>query len=103
MLYTSFCHYQRREDFTSAEEIEKAAHDFLPNAVMNIYHRDDLEDVQVVESFIAPIDYDLGGEVIKQGTWVLVARVLNEDLRKMIESGEITGYSLEGTANKIGA
>lgn len=87
-------------DFTSAEEIEKAAHDFLPNAVMNLHHKEDLEDVQVVESYIAPCDFSVGDQVIRKGSWVLVSRILNQTLKKEIEDGEISGYSLEGTASK---
>lgn len=86
------------DDFASAEEIEKAAHDFLPSAVMNIHHKADLSDVQVVESFLAPVDYSINDEVIRKGSWILVTRILNEELKEAIASGEITGYSLEGTA-----
>jgi len=88
-------------DFTSEEEIERAAHDFLPSAVMNIHHKDDLSDVQVVESYIAPADFKVNGQLIRKGSWVLVTRVLNEELRKAIVDGEITGYSLEGTATRV--
>ncbi len=88
-------------DFTSADEIEKAAHDFLPNAVMNIHHSQDLQDVQVVESYIAPVDFNIDGQTIRKGSWVLVTRVLNEALKDAILKGEITGYSLEGTAARM--
>jgi hypothetical protein len=90
-------------DFTSADEIEKAAHNFLPNAVMNIHHRDDLdvEKVQVVESYIALADFFVGENKIRKGSWVLVSKVLDDELATAIEKGEITGYSLEGTAVRI--
>lgn len=88
-------------DFTSSEEIEKAAHDFLPNAVISLLHKKDLEDVQVVESFVAPCDYIIGDQLIQKGSWVLVTRILNEELKKMIEDGEINAYSLEGTAGRL--
>jgi hypothetical protein len=85
-------------DFASADTIEKAAHDFLPNAVMNLHHSKDLQDVQVVESFIAPADYEINGQVVTKGSWILVSRVLNEELKDAILKGEISGYSLEGGA-----
>jgi hypothetical protein len=90
-------------DFASAEEIEKAAHSFLPNAVMNVHHQTDLDvnDVQIVESYLAPCDFAVGIEKIRKGTWVLVSKVLNVELRKEIEEGVITGYSLEGTASRL--
>jgi len=88
-------------DFADAEEIECAAHNFLPDAVMNLHHKDNLEDVQVVESYIAPCDFKMGEQVVTKGSWVLVTKVCNEDLKKAIASGEITGYSLEGSATRI--
>jgi cation transport regulator ChaB len=90
-------------DFTSAEEIEKAAHNFLPSAVMNIHHKDDLdvEKVQVVESYITPETFSINDCVINKGSWVLVSRILDDELAAAIENGEITGYSMEGTATKI--
>ena len=88
-------------DYAFAEDIEKAAHDFLPEAVMNIHHKDDIEDVQVVESYIAPCDFRQGDQLIKKGSWVLVTRILNEELKKGILSGDINAYSLEGTATML--
>lgn len=98
------------DDFTSADVIEKAAHDFLPEALKNgdaswtdVNHRDAIRDVEVVESFIAPCDFSYApGDVVKKGSWVLVARVNNPALRDAILKGELTGFSLEGTAIKIG-
>ena len=88
-------------DFATAEEIECAAHGFLPEAVMNIHHKDDIEDVQVVESYIAPCDFRYDDQLIRKGSWVLVTKILNEELRKAIADGEINAYSLEGTATRL--
>jgi hypothetical protein len=88
-------------DFASAEEIERAAHDFLPNAVMNLNHSEDLQDVQVVESYIAPCDFFIGQNMIRKGSWVLVTKILDEDLKDAILKGEINAYSLEGTATRF--
>lgn len=89
-------------DFTSKDEIERAAHNFLPKAVMNLNHQTDLEKVSVVESYIAPLDFSFSsGEPVRKGAWVLVSKVFDEQLKKDILAGDITGYSLEGTAQKI--
>jgi|PlaIllAssembly_1097288.scaffolds.fasta_scaffold151339_2 cation transport regulator ChaB len=88
-------------DFTSSEEIEKAAHAFLPEAVLNLHHSQDLEDVQVVESYIAPCDFSIEGQLVRKGSWVLVTKVLNQELKDAILKGEITGYSLEGSAVRM--
>ena len=96
-------------DWTSADEIEKAAHNFLPLALSkgnaswtDINHRDTVQDVEVVESYIAQSDFTFpSGDAVKKGSWVLVARVNNPELRKSIEDGEITGYSLEGYGKRV--
>ena len=88
-------------DFTDALEIERAAHDFLPRAMINLEHADNHPDVEVVESYIARSGFVLDGseERVRKGSWVLVTRVNDMNLRKKIEDGEYTGYSLEGYAN----
>lgn len=89
-------------DFTSSEEIERAAHEFLPQAAMNLHHTDKEANVTVVESYIAPCDLKFdSGELVKKGSWILVSKVNDADLLKSIETGEITGYSLEGTCMKL--
>lgn len=94
-------------DFTSKAEIENAAHNFLPNSVMNDLHEDNNPEVEVVESFIAPCDFHYGDgvsmdrDVVLKGSWVLVSKVLDPELKGAIERGERTGYSLEGTAQKV--
>jgi hypothetical protein len=96
-------------DWTSPEEIERAAHEFLPVALKNgtsgwtdVNHEDNVDEVELVESYIAPADFAFAtGEKVTKGTWVIVAKVNNQELRKAILEGEITGFSFEGTANKL--
>jgi hypothetical protein len=68
-------------DWTTAEEIERAAHNFLPTAKSdwtNVNHDgNSLPDVDVVESYIAPCDFTIGGEAVTKGSWVIVSRVNN--------------------------
>ena len=87
-------------DYTSADEIEKAAHDFLPRAMINLDHEDNEPDVQVIESYIARSDFRFDGsdEMVKKGSWVLGTRIISSSLRRSIENGDYTGYSLEGQA-----
>jgi hypothetical protein len=89
-------------DWTTPEEIERAAHNFLTNAVLNVDHQGTLEkqEAEVVESYIAPADFEIDGESIKKGTWLLVSKVNNDILWESVKGGERVGYSLEGTAMK---
>lgn len=86
-------------DYMTQEEIEKAAHGFLKDA-REIDKQHDFQGGvgEVVESYIAPSDFEMGGEVIKKGSWVLVTKA-SDEIWEQIQKGEITGYSMAGTAD----
>lgn len=89
------------DDFMTAAEIEKAAHGFLKDA-RNIDTQHDFESGvgEVVESYIAPIDMEIGEETITKGSWVLVTKA-SDEIWEAVQKGEYTGYSLAGTAETI--
>jgi hypothetical protein len=93
--------WDSHEDFMTAEEIEKAAHGFLKDA-RNIDKQHDFEAGvgEVVESYIAPADFTIGEHEIKKGSWVLVTKA-SDEVWEEIKKGEITGYSMAGTAEVI--
>ncbi|KIL14199.1 XkdF-like putative serine protease domain-containing protein [Bacillus safensis] len=89
------------QDFMSATEIERAAHGFMKDA----RHIDKQHDFQhgvgeVVESYIAPADFEVGGELIRKGSWVLVTKA-SQEIWDQIQKGHITGYSMAGTADIV--
>ena len=53
----------------------------------------------VVESYVAPVDFEIEGEKIKKGAWVL-ATLATDEVWEKIKKEEITGYSMAGTATK---
>lgn len=85
-------------DMMDAEEIEKAAHTFLKE-YRNIDKQHDFQSGcgEVVESYVAPQDFQVGDETITKGSWVLVTKA-DEETWESIKRGEITGYSMAGTA-----
>ncbi|EOO65480.1 XkdF-like putative serine protease domain-containing protein [Bacillus mycoides] len=85
-------------DFMNAEEIEKAAHKFMKDA-QNIDTQHDFVSGagEVVESYIAPADFEINGVSIQKGSWVIATKASDEVWEK-IEKGEITGYSMAGIA-----
>lgn len=88
-------------DSASAEEIERAAHSFAKNGwLVGQMHMEKAEDVTVVESFIAPVNFSYEGssDVIKKGSWVMVSHVENDEIAQKIEDEEYTGYSMAGLA-----
>ena len=55
-----------------------------------------MEGAAVVESSVAKCDYELDGQNIKKGTWMMTVEVSDPVIFKAIE-GEITGFSMGGT------
>ncbi|WP_332277026.1 XkdF-like putative serine protease domain-containing protein [Bacillus pumilus] len=86
-------------DYMTPAEIEKAAHGFLKDA-REIDKQHDFQGGvgEVVESYIAPSDFEMGDEVIKKGSWVLVTKA-SQEIWNQIQKGHITGYSMAGTAD----
>lgn len=86
-------------DYMTEEEIERAAHNFLANyRNIDVQHNFKAGFGEVVESYIAKQDDPEYG--IVKGSWVLVTRA-SEEVWEKIQKGEITGYSMAGTAEVI--
>lgn len=90
-------------DIYSADAIEQAAHTFMAE-YRNVGHQhstlvNDL--VQIVESFVAPSDFELGGMTVKAGTWLMTVKVLDEPLWQAVKAGELTGFSIGGFAQRV--
>jgi DNA adenine methylase len=90
-------------DIYSPEEIRKAAHLFMQEfGGLGLMHRIQVNDqVKVLESFLAPTDFELGGITVKKGTWMLGVRVLSDALWEQVKSGALTGFSIGGSARRV--
>lgn len=89
-------------DIYNASEIKKAAHSFMAEyRNMGLMHRALVnKGVKILESFLAPSGFSIGKEKVKKGTWVLGVRVLDSALWKKVKGGELTGFSIGGSAVK---
>lgn len=88
-------------DVYSAAEVRKAAHGFMEHAgVLGKQHREvvDRDKLRVLESYIAPADFEQDGEKVLKGTWLLGIRVVDDSLWNGIKKGEFTGFSIGGHA-----
>ena len=89
--------------FTTEPEIRKAMIGFMEELhysksdAHNVQHDNNaIPDTLIVENFQAPANFMLGKRVVKKGTWVMGTKINSLSLRKDIESGRISGYSIEG-------
>lgn len=87
-------------DFMTAAEIEKAAHYFAKNGDgCDLQHNFKLQKgVEVVESWIAKADFEVDGEKVQKGTWLMTAEITDDELWAKVQKGDITGFSMGGTA-----
>jgi hypothetical protein len=81
-------------------EVRKAAHDFMEfYGHMGVQHKGLVDDrVKILESYLAPVDFDVDAEHVKKGTWLLAARVLDDALWRDVKEGRLTGWSIGGSA-----
>ena len=85
----------------SEEEIRKACHDYNTNCmVTNLFHISDTDLFDVVESYIAPVDFMINGMNIIGGSWLVVVQVKDQELWDGIKSGEINGISISAMAHQ---
>jgi len=89
-------------DIYSTEEIRNAAHRFMEDFQgLGLQHRDRVNgDVKILESYLAPEDLVVGETAIKKGTWLFGVRVLSDELWRMVKDGELTGFSIGGSARR---
>lgn len=85
-------------DCMTADEIRKAAYWFAKNGSgIDIQHNfKKFEKAEVVESWIAPSDFEIGKEKIKKGSWLMTVEISDPDVWSAVEKGEITGFSMGG-------
>lgn len=89
-------------DIYSADEVEEAAHDFMASSQkVGLMHKQLLDGATVVESYIAPVDMEIDGEVVKKGTWLMGIHVSNETVWADIKAGRLTGLSIGGSALRV--
>ena len=82
----------------TADEIEKMAYKFISDGnirKIDVGHINEESGSFIVESFIARKD-DPDGFI--EGSWVLGVKVDDPDLWVKIKSGELNGFSFQGTA-----
>lgn len=81
--------------------VEDACHFWMEQfQQMTEMHTEELEEKQyaVLECYIAPVDFVLNGNDVKEGTWLLMIRVNDDDLWQQIKDGELNAFSIGGVA-----
>ena len=89
----------------SKETIEKLAHSYLANDRIYSFstdHKDVADDVYIIETWLKTSendkskDYDLDVPI---GSWLIMAKVENDEIWNRIKEGELQGFSIEAFVN----
>jgi len=86
----------------TSQDVEKASHYWMKEfQQLGEMHSKmlDTEQIQLLETYVAPTDFDIGDKNVKKGTWLLKVFVADDDLWEKVDSGEYTGFSIQGLAD----
>ena len=77
-------------NFMTEQEITKAAYWFAKNGdKVDLQHSfEPLNNAVVVENWIAKADFEIGGEKIQKGTWLMTVEVADENVWASIEKAK---------------
>lgn len=92
-----------QNEIYSHDVVRKTAHgwmEFFGN--LGNMHREIITGkVKVLETYLAPIAFDMDGQHVKKGTWLMGTRIIDNELWSDIKDGRITGYSIGGNAVRL--
>lgn len=91
-----------QNDTVSKDEIEHACHVYMKESrTIGDSHKGKAKSATVVESYIAPTDFSLGGQDIKEGTWIMVVKIDDDATWDRVKRGDLTGFSIGGFSKRI--
>lgn len=89
-------------DYYTAEEVAKACESFNTFCnKANLEHELTVSEeiCEIVKSFILPVPAKIGNQEVKEGSWIQVWKIHNDDLWQMVKNGDFTGFSIGCQAN----
>lgn len=91
--------YDTDFNWTTSDEIEKAAHFFMQHGVgIDKEHtRKDIE-AAVVESYIAPADFEIDDKPVAKGSWVMAVHIRDEAEWEALKSDGRLQFSIDALA-----
>ena len=95
----------KEEQTISKEHIEEAAHNYLIKlrregelSHQKLSHGQGIDHAtDIVESSIVHVDFKMGDELIKEGSWIIGMKIYDKELWKETKDS-ITGFSAGGSA-----
>jgi cation transport regulator ChaB len=95
-----------QEDWYTAADVELAAHQFMAAVAKGEAFGDLMHDGTSrigipVESYLAPVDFELGTQHVPAGSWVMAMHFPDDGVWKRVEKGELAAFSVGGRGRRI--
>lgn len=87
-------------DVLTESEIRKACHSFMMTSQRIGHEHNGPANADIIESYIAPVNFECGGQLVKKGSWVMAAKIHDPVLWHGVKKGEINGFSIAGTGTR---
>ena len=84
-------------DIYDSAEVEKACFNFNTRCRQTNVQHEQMADFDIVESYIAKADFELGEGQVLAGDWIATMHIdpeKHEDVWKKVKDGEFTGFSI---------
>jgi len=84
-------------DIVRPADVRKACHEFMMKSQKVGHEHNGPAHASIIENYIAPLDFECGGQRVRKGSWIMVTKIHDLNLWEAVKSGDITGYSIGGT------
>ena len=92
-------------DIYDADVISKAAYKFLSqynkSTELGYMHSEFNKNFELYESYLAPVDFLMGEQFVKKGSWIMTVKVNDADIWESVKKGNIAGFSIGGKARVL--
>lgn len=87
-------------DIYDAHEVRKACHNFNRSHTVaaNLFHIVETDGFSVAESYCAPVEMQIGEEIVKAGSWLVNLQFNDDELWAAADAGEFSGVSIGALA-----
>jgi hypothetical protein len=92
-----------QKDIISKEEIKQACHKFMEHYQnLGRQHQEIVNGkLKLLENFLAPVDFEVEGQKVKEGSWLMKERIVDDELWDSVKKEEYTGFSIGGSGIRV--
>lgn len=87
-------------DITTEAEVRKACFNFNKYCnTANLFHLTETDSFEFAESYVAPVEFQLGERMVKKGTWLATLQIHDDEIWEGVKSDDFNGLSIGAMAS----